>query len=346
MILRKTLVKPILNFALFFAFSFQIYPQAGVEINIDEQRKLFPGIYFTDVIDSDRAKEAAKPYWVPLETEIAVPISPDQRSILLNNDILAFYGHPNSTNMGILGRYSIEDLDTLLTKLAAEYKAVNGGRGIIKAFYIIYGTVWPKGEIGIINEETLLKYIEYAQKNNMLVFIDHQIGKYTPLIAINKLLPYLKYTNVHLALDPEWRTIKPMKEIGTVTAAEINQVQQVMEDYMIENNITGERMLVIHQFKTWMISERGTIKSNFSKVRLVHCADGFGTPAQKKDSYKANAFDDYNVETPVKPTLNMPLKSFKLFYNFNIPNAGFDNPLLTPKDVYALNPRPYVIMYQ
>jgi hypothetical protein len=315
--------------------------------SIDEQRELFPAILFTDKLMAERTREDRKPYWVntQAEMEASKPITPDQRSLLLNNDILAYYGHPNSVNMGILGRYSMEELDSQLTKLAAEYKKV-GGRNVITAFYIIYGTVWPEGEIGIINNELLMKYINYAQKRNMLVFIDHQIGKYDPVAAIKKMLPYLKYPNVHLALDPEWRTTKPMKEIGTVTAEEINQVQQVMENYMKINNISGERMLVIHQFKPWMISNRAGLKTSFSNVRLVHCADGFGNPAQKLGSYKANAFDDYNEREPVKPTLNLPIKAFKLFYNFNIPGAGFDSPLLTPKDVYALNPRPYVIMYQ
>jgi hypothetical protein len=40
------------------------------------------------------------------------------------------------------------------------------------------------------------------------------------------------------------------------------------------------------------------------------------------------------------------IKAFKLFYNFNIPGAGYDSPLLSPKEVYALKPRPYIIMYQ
>ena len=79
----------------------------------------------------------------------------------------------------------------------------------------------------------------------------------------------------------------------------------------------------------------------------IHCADGFGTPNQKREAYKANAFEDYyTAEKPVKLTPNLPLKSFKLFYNFNIPGAGYDSPLLTPKEVYALTPRPYLIMYQ
>jgi hypothetical protein len=42
----------------------------------------------------------------------------------------------------------------------------------------------------------------------------------------------------------------------------------------------------------------------------------------------------------------MPVKAFKLFYNFGIPGAGYDSPLMSPSDVYALKPRPYIIMYQ
>jgi hypothetical protein len=42
----------------------------------------------------------------------------------------------------------------------------------------------------------------------------------------------------------------------------------------------------------------------------------------------------------------MPIKGFKLFYNSGIPGTGYDSPLLSPEEVFALNPRPYVIMYQ
>jgi hypothetical protein len=149
------------------------------------------------------------------------------------------------------------------------------------------------------------------------------------------MLPYLQYPNVHLALDPEWRTAKPMQEIGTVSAAEINRAQQVMEDYILEHQIPGERMLVIHQFNWRMIGNREQVNSGFNRVRLIHCADGFGSPQLKRSSYA------YNAEAS-----NMPIKGFKLFYNLGIPGAGYDNPLLTPREVYELNPRPYIIMYQ
>jgi hypothetical protein len=298
---------------------------------------LFPRIYFTETLDAIRTAEASRPYWAYSEEEINAisSVTEDHVSLLLNNDILAFYGHPNSRNMGILGRYSIEELDKKLSELALEYEKESSGRTVLKAFYIIYGTVWPGGEIGIINDETLKRYIEYSLKNDILVFIDHQIGRYDPVNSLKRMFPWLKYPNVHLALDPEWRTTRPMVEIGSVTADEINRAQQVMEEYIIENDIPGERLLVIHQFNWRMISNREKVVSDFRRVRLVHCADGFVTPHLKRSAYAYNA-----------QATNMPVKGFKLFYNFGIPGAGYDNPLLTPKEVYSLNPRPYIIMYQ
>jgi len=308
------------------------------DINIiNSYAPLFPHMLFTETFNNLLKNDTSKPYWVYSAEEIEEmkKKAEYQVSMLLNNDILAYYGHPNSRNMGILGRHSIEELDQLLTELAIEYEAVSGGKKIRKAFYLIYGTVWPEGEIGILRHDTLMRYINYGLQNDILIFIDHQIGRFDPIDSLRKMLPYLQYPNVHLALDPEWRTPTPMVNLGHVTGEEINIAQQVMENYLIENNLPGERMLVFHQFNNVMIRDRADVRSNFNRVRLIHCADGIGSPSMKRDSYAANA-----------RAANMPLKSFKLFYDFKIPGAGVDIPLMTPEQVYELNPRPYIIMYQ
>jgi hypothetical protein len=108
-----------------------------------------------------------------------------------------------------------------------------------------------------------------------------------------------------------------------------------MEKYMEDNDIEGERMLVIHQFRDVMIKNRKAIKADYEKVRLVHCMDGVGTPKEKRDTYKFNA-----------GAANMPLKAFKLFYDFKIPGVLVDKPLLDASEVFALEPRPRLIMYQ
>ncbi len=297
----------------------------------------FPALYRVDTLARSELAERSRPYWAAtaLESEAMEKRAGAYESLLLNNDLVAFYGSPRSRLMGILGRYPLVELDSLLDKYAASYDAINGDRGVIKAYYLIYGTVWPEGEIGYLSDEMVHRYIEFAAKQGALVFLDHQIGKYTVEASLQRLLPYLRYPNVHLALDPEWRTHKPMEEIGTVSGEEINKAQRTIQDYLIDHGLEGTRMLVIHQFNSKMISQRQSVDASFPRVRLIHCADGFGSPALKRLSYAYNARAD-----------NIPLKGFKLFLNFGIPGAGVDAPLLSPAEVLALDPRPYLIMYQ
>lgn len=257
------------------------------------------------------------------------------QSVLLNNDIFALYGKPGARNMGILGQYPLSQMEEVMKPFVDMYDAANDSRGIIPSLYIIYGTCWPEGEIGILSEKTTREYIEYAAERGWYVYLDHQIGRYSVESAMTKLLPWLKYPNVHLALDPEWRTTKPMQEIGYVTADELNTAQQMMQDYLVEQGLPGRRMLVVHQFKPKMIENRPAVKSDFELVKIIHCADGFGSPALKKNTYAHNALAQ-----------NMPLKSFKLFLEPTIAGAGWDKPLMTPEEVFQLNPRPYLIMYQ
>jgi len=152
---------------------------------------------------------------------------------------------------------------------------------------------------------------------------------------MDKILPFLRYPNVHLAIDPEWRTLSPMKEIGSITAAELNDAQNYMDAYIRANDIPGIRMLVVHQFADKMIQDREEVISHRDRVILIHTADGFGAPKLKKATYQRNA----NAE-------NMPIKGFKLFFKSDFPLAGFDMPLMSPVEVMQLEPRPSLVIYQ
>ncbi len=259
----------------------------------------------------------------------------DRMPIVASSQVLAFYGKPGAPSMGILGEYSKEKLAPILEGYAKLYDEANGGLGIMPAFYIIYGTVWPAGEIGYTKASVLEEYIEFAAQRGWIVFLDHQIGKYGVAAAMDRLLPWLKYPNVHLALDPEWRTEKPMQEIGSVSARELNEAQERMDRYLADNGLPGIRMLVVHQFKPRMITEREQVRVDFDRVVLVHTADGFGAPAVKRQAYQFNAL-----------AANIPVKGFKLFLESKVPGAGWDIPLMLPKDVMTLDPVPLVVMYQ
>ncbi len=261
--------------------------------------------------------------------EAAIPV-------LANNQVLAFYGHPNSKRMGILGEYPKEELARLLKGYAKLYDEANGPLlGVVPAFYLIYGTCWPGGEIGYLRDSIVQDYIDYASREGMLVFIDHQIGKYPVEEAMRRLLPFTKYPNVHLALDPEWRTTAPMREIGSITAEELNAAQAALDAYLEREGIPGRKMLVVHQFKGKMIQGRERVRADYERVILIHTADGFGAPALKRNTYAFNAL-----------ATNMPVKGFKLFFKSGYPGAGYDEPLLTPPEVIALDPMPRLIIYQ
>ncbi len=297
-----------------------------------------PRYYFPALFNPEKAA-ATYPVSFGSGTDLSSPRVFDSAGpelpLLANNQVLAFYGHPSSRRMGILGEYSKEDLGKLLKGYAKLYDQANGPEGVVPAYYLIYGTCWPGGDIGYLKDSVVRDYVTYAASQGMIVYVDHQIGKYTVVEAMRRLLPWLKYPNVHLALDPEWRTTVPMEEIGSITAEEVNKAQEMMRDYMNAEGISGVRMLVIHQFRSSMILGRERVRADNDRVLLVHTADGFGPPALKKNGYALNALAG-----------NMPLKGFKLFFKTKVPGAGFDDPLLTPPEVLSLSPRPVLVIYQ
>lgn len=258
-------------------------------------------------------------------------------NMFVSNHVLAYYGHPGSRYMGILGRFSKEQLRLRLLTEASNYDRTNGNKGVIPALYLIYATAQPGGELAYLNSNIVLSYINFCYTNRMLLYLDHQIGRYGPENAIKKLLPFLKYPNVHLAFDAEWRTDKPMKQIGHVTGPEINQAQEMIRSYMLSNHIQGVRQLVFHQFKWQMIRQREKIRTDYYPVLLVHSTSGWGPPHQKLGTHAFNA-----------QATNMPYKAFKLWYHPGVEKKGihYDQPLMTPGQVLNLDPQPGLIIYQ
>lgn len=300
-------------------------PLAGLSSPATPQAGIAPSATPLEAQSTD-TEQAASPM-------IAEPA--ERVSVLASNQVVAFYGKPGAPSMGILGEYSKESIAPLLEGYAKLYDAANGSVGVVPAFYIIYGTCWPGGEIGILNRKVVEDYIRFAADRGWQVFLDHQLGKYGVEDSVRSMLPFLRFPNVHLAIDPEWRTTLPMKEIGWVSGAELNSSQALMQEYLEDNGLPGVRMLVTHQFRASMIRDSGAVRTDFDRVALVHTADGFGPPALKKNTYAWNA-----------KLANMPIKGFKLFFKSAVPGAGSDEPLMRPEEVMALDPLPLVVMYQ
>ena len=252
------------------------------------------------------------------------------------NTVVAYYGHPHSEIMGIVGRHSVEDLIPLLKETTETYSQVSEEKGAIPAIYLVYGTVQPGGEINPMSYDLALSYIEAAYQNGVLVYLDHQIGKHSPQFAINELVSFLRYPNVHLALDPEWRTDRPMQEVGYLTGEEINDIQETMRSYMGERDNKGRRQFVFHQFIDSMIHNIEDVSVDDGPVIPVHNTSGWGSPDGKRATHDRNA-----------GATNIPFKGFKLWYYYSDRSGvHYDNPLMTPEEVMDLNPQPGLVIYQ
>lgn len=256
-------------------------------------------------------------------------------SVLDNQLVVAFYGQPSSTKMGILGEQGLAEGKKKLDETIKTWQAVAGGKVVVPAFHLIYATCYPDASVGRLSDATVQRTIDFATQNNMLVILDHQLGGLSIETAMNSMLPWLRYPNVHLAIDPEWKTPNPGVELGTISAADVNKAQDMMDRYLADQGLPGKRMLILHQFHAKMISQRDTVRSDYARVDLVHHADGFGPPQLKLDTYRFLA-----------GMKNLPTKGFKLFLPKSWKSKGMDIPLLTPAQVMALDPQPVYISYQ
>jgi len=263
------------------------------------------------------------------------------------NMIVALYGRPHVKALGTLGHQPLaETIQKAKEKAKLYEKAWGNGQHVTPGFDLIYEMATSEpGRDGkyviTLNEKVLLEYITAAQKNGIVVFIDVQLGKKSPAQAVKPLLKYLKYDNVHIAVDPEFSVdnldVRPGKKIGTITGTQINEVQHMMSDYLKANGIKEDKILLVHMFTNNMVKEKKTVKYT-DRIHLVMHLDGHGSPALKIKTYNGL----YNDTRAAKV-----VGGFKVFYNQ-------DKPRMTPKQVLGFEPvsnrkvkdMPKIITYQ
>jgi len=246
-----------------------------------------------------------------------------------NELIVAYYGRPGVKSLGVLGQHPLEGLVTIVKAKANEYKKVTGDLNVVPGFDIIYGlaSATPgrdKDYLIPLSSKKLMPYIDAAQKHGFAVFIDTQLGKMKPHKAVQPVLKYLKYHNVHIAIDPEFEVygldVRPGKVIGHITGEEINRVQAAMTDYMRKNGLKEKKILIVHMFRHSMVKDKNSIKK-YDNIDLVFNLDGHGSPRLKMDIYNGI----YTKETADKIA-----GGFKLFFQEDKPR------LMTPKEVMGL----------
>jgi hypothetical protein len=211
---------------------------------------------------------------------------------------IAFYGHPDTTGLGVLGEQNGEDT---LTRMQPFLDAYSGdGAQTVPTFEIIatvasagatddgnYSYEWPIS--------TFDDLFQTAQEHDAYIVLDLQPGRTDFLTQAQKYEEALLQPNVGLALDPEWR-LKPnqvhLKQVGRVSAEEVNTVIEWVADLVRDNGLP-QKLLILHQFRAVMIQNRKLLVDR-PELQVVIQMDGDGTEPQKDDTWLAlqRGFED------------------------------------------------------
>lgn len=249
--------------------------------------------------------------------------------------MVALYGHPGDRVLGSLGEQPLAAAVTRAKKVAADYAALVH-EPVIPTFEII-ATVASSaaGADGDYSSEAsidfLRPWVDAAADAGMYVMLDLQPGRTDFLTQAKRYEELLKRSNVGLALDPEWR-LGPnqfhMVQIGSVGAAEINQTAQWLADLTRANHLP-QKILMVHQFRLDMITDRSTLVTSYDELNIVIHVDGFGSTAQKLSTWAT-------IRRNAPPNIWWGWKNF----------YDEDTPTLSPQQTVAVDPSPVFVSYQ
>jgi hypothetical protein len=250
--------------------------------------------------------------------------------------MVALYGHPSGAALGALGEQGIEAGIRRVQKLARSYQQYSR-QPVIPAFEIIASvataSAGPDGSYSNLSDpEQLRPWVDAAAAAGMYVVLDLQPGRTDFLTQAKRLAPLLKQPHVGLALDPEWRLAPGqhhMEQIGSVDAAEINQVSGWLATLTRQNNLP-QKVFIIHQFRQDMVRNEQRVDTSHEELAVVIHADGHGDAGQKMETWNSL------LQVAPKGTR----MGWKNFYDE-------DHPTFTPQQTYQdVDPAPWFVSYQ
>jgi hypothetical protein len=257
-----------------------------------------------------------------------------ESGLLPEHRIVAFYGTPASSRMGVLGALPPEEMLARLREQAETYTRADPHTPVLRALDLVTVIAGrDPGPDGLYRQRTPFHVVEqvrsWTEADSLLLFLDIQSG-WSPVVSeVLHYLEFLREPRVHLALDPEWAMrpeLVPAEEVGSLDAVEVNQVIDILADLVREEGLPP-KILVVHRFTEGMLRGYERIRLD-PAVQVVINMDGFGSPQLKTYSYR-----EFVAEQPVQFT------GVKLFYEL-------DRPLMDPESVLSLEPPPLVVMYQ
>jgi len=274
------------------------------------------------------ARPDTQPAWTSMPAVLPGAVLPAER-------IIAFYGNPRSTRMGILGALPPAQMLAKLDSTARRWAAADSTRGVKPALHLIatvaQASAGSDGMYRLRMPESLIDTVHaWAKARGWLLFLDVQTGRSSVAAELPRFRKWLADPSVHLALDPEFTMPAdqvPGKRIGTMDAAAINHAIGVLSQ-LVDSLGLPPKVLVVHRFTDRMVTNAALITKT-PKVQVVIDMDGFGSPSLKHSTWRRVI-----VREPVQFT------GLKLFYKN-------DKPILTPHEALRrFKPAPLYIQYQ
>ena len=253
------------------------------------------------------------------------------RSILPEHRVVAFYGAPQSRELGALGIGTPRGAARRLERQAREYRRKD--RAELPALELI--TVIANahaGDDGMYrsrqSDAVIRRYLRAARQTKALLLLDIQPGRSDFFTETTRLKKWLKEPDVGLALDPEWRVGEgevPGQVIGHVSPREVNATSAWLAQLVADEDLP-EKLFVIHQFTDDMVDH--TRLKQREGLAMVLNVDGFGGREVKRAKYR-----NFAREAPEFH------HGFKLFYEE-------DTDLMTARQVLRMRPRPELVVYE
>ena len=249
--------------------------------------------------------------------------------------MVALYGHPGSRVLGSLGEQPLDAAIARAKSVAASYQPLVD-EPVVPAFEII-ATVASAGAgaDGDYSRESsvdfLKPWVDAAGAAGVYVVLDLQPGHTDFLTQAKRYEELLSQPHVGLALDPEWRLAPGqvhMRQIGSVTAAEVNATAAWLAE-LTRTHKLPQKLLMLHQFRLDMITNRASLDTSHDELRIVIHADGFGSAGQKHNTWRT-------LHTNQPPNVWWGWKNF----------YDEDQPTFTPGETVAVKPTPVFISYQ
>jgi hypothetical protein len=265
----------------------------------------------------------------------AVPTPPELprggRTIFPRFRVVAFYGAPQSRELGALGIGTPDQAVRRLAKQATPYAKKT--RPILPALELLADVAnHDPGNDGLYRTRQppsiIRRYLAAARRAKALLVLDIQPGHADFLAEARHLDRWLREPDVGLALDPEWHTPGqvPGRVIGSVTAAEVNAVSRYVSAIVRARRLP-QKLFVVHQFTASMIEGKPLV-AHRRGLAITMNVDGFGTPSAKVSKYNELIHDGTRFD-----------QGFKVFFHE-------DTNMLSPREVLQLQPPPDLIVYE